>query len=1433
MKAILPSCVRVSFNRNLRNTANSSFQKVSSFVFVILSLLIFGSVKAQVPITYYDFEKNASRTTGELTVEQEVNTGSSVVSKVGSVSSAISYNSGAGIYNGGAASGQCISATDWTTSTTNPSTGANKYYQFSTSSAGFSGLKVAFEAQYNAGLAPKVSVLYSTNGTTFTASTTTPISISASWAPLMYFDLGSAADNAANLTIRIYVYGVSASSTRVDVDNIVLMASNQVSGSKTLLNYASLGLSLLSGSTFNYPWTNFTVTGSGTETILASDINFSGALTVNSGAALNCGSYTVGSGTAYALPSGSFTLNSGGTLRIGATSGITPAGTASGNIQTGARSFSAAANYEYNGSVNQSIGNGLPQNLTGTLTINHTSTSNKYVNLDVARTISNGGTLVLQAGTFANNYNLIMASGSTIWRSEGDMTGSVSGSPALLFTGSSKTATAEVTGTPSTLDLNLNSGATLTLNGAMTMSGNLTLTAGTVSLGTSSMSVGGDITRNGTSQTGLIKATSGTLVMNGNNNQSIPAGAFDGNINNLTINNASNVHSNADLTITNTLTLTAGKLMMKNTTLTLQGGVSYSNGKIDASTGTVVFNSTYGQAVNTAMFNGTNLKNLEIKNSVNVTITGDLTVTNSFALTTGTLYLQGNTLTLNGTFTRTTGVLEAASGTLVFNGTQAQEIPANSIIGYQAGSGSIYKMTIANTAGVKLGSSQKVTSVLTLQSGYLDINSQTLILGGTITGVGTLRGTSASALTIASGSAVGTVSFDQTTDGTTNALGTFLVTSGSATLGSKLHLYIGLNISAGTLDLAAKNLVLKSNATQTAYVAEIKGTLTGGSNVTVERYNPTWSSRRYRLVTSPVLNTTINAAWQEAGKWDGSANNPSSGYGTLITGQQQGTAAKANANGFDFWSAVANSSASIRGYVPGVKEGTWQPLTSTLTPNAFDNHQAYLLFIRGDRSVAAGTTPGAATVRATGTIKQGNFTVSVPSTQGYTLIGNPYASPLDFKAVYDANSTKIKPSFYIWQSALGTGTGGYVLVQPVAPGSSLYETIPGDGTQSTANRLIHSGEGFFVMAATTATSSNTITIKESYKSVTTPTVSVFRQIVTPPAKLYVNLFAGTDNSKVLLDGILSQYNNTPASDTVVTIGEGNLQKTINNNENLSVFQGGTDLILTSGYTPRRGDTLQLRMWNTAVKTYQLELRTLNFASLGLTPVLVDRYLNKATVLSADNAITAYAFSITSDAESKNAFRFFVVFREGNNTLPLVLSSLQAEEKDRAANITWKVANEAGIKAYQLEKSVDAKTFNTLTLVNAKGSAGEETYQCKDAQLSASNYYRVKMIGTGGEVKYSAIVKVQLQQAGEAIGAYPNPVIGTSFSLQLQNKPQGTYTALLYNVTGQVLVSKTIQHTGGSATETVAVDEKLPNGSYYLSVKNTNGEAQIVPVAVQR
>jgi hypothetical protein len=172
-----------------------------------------------------------------------------------------------------------------------------------------------------------------------------------------------------------------------------------------------------------------------------------------------------------------------------------------------------------------------------------------------------------------------------------------------------------------------------------------------------------------------------------------------------------------------------------------------------------------------------------------------------------------------------------------------------------------------------------------------------------------------------------------------------------------------------------------------------------------------------------------------------------------------------------------------------------------------------------------------------------------------------------------------------------------------------------------------------------------------------------------PFKLYVNLSAtGANSETVLLDGVLQQYDATEAGL--------NITKSVNNNENLSIQKSGSDLIMASASEPKAGETLQLRLWNTVNKTYQLEIKTANFEGQGLMAVLVDRYLKTETLLNLNNAVTTYSFSITADVASKDQQRFSIAFKEGV-TLPLSITGLKAELKTTpTVNVQWKLPMKA-------------------------------------------------------------------------------------------------------------------------------------------------------------
>jgi len=270
----------------------------------------------------------------------------------------------------------------------------------------------------------------------------------------------------------------------------------------------------------NFSNTGGTITKSGNASNIVATIVFTknGSQTYTSGGTItNLVNFTVNSGSTLQMAAassvveggGTFTLSSGATIGITSTAGITSSG-ATGNIQvTGTRTYSVGANYTYNGVASQNVGNGFPNNLSGTLT---TDNSGNIVTLDNARTIASGGSIVLTAGTFAVGSNLTMASTFSITRNGGDMTGTPQGSGTynIIYTGNSKTTGSELGGSGlNNLTLNLTSGQTLTLDQSRTVSGTLTMTSGDINTGVNSLTLG-----TGTSSLGSLSRNSGTIIGN-------------------------------------------------------------------------------------------------------------------------------------------------------------------------------------------------------------------------------------------------------------------------------------------------------------------------------------------------------------------------------------------------------------------------------------------------------------------------------------------------------------------------------------------------------------------------------------------------------------------------------------------------------------------------------------------------------------------------------------------------------------------------------------------------------------------------------------------------------------------------------------------------------------------------------------------------------
>ncbi|MCW3122295.1 MAG: hypothetical protein JWQ38_1787 [Flavipsychrobacter sp.] len=576
--------------------------------------------------------------------------------------------------------------------------------------------------------------------------------------------------------------------------NLVINTTGGLTG---MLNFTTGG-NMLNNLTLN------TATGGAA---LASDLAISGLMTLTSG------SLSIVGRTLTLNPTADVSASGTGTLTGSATSNLVVNTTGS---LTGALRFATGTNTLNNFVVNTGAGtgvslgsdlgvNGLVTLTAGTLTLaGHTLTLNPTSNLS--------GTGV---GTITGS-----TSSSLVVKTTGGLTGALRFAAGAGSTLKNLTVNTVSGATTLASDLKIDNLLTLT-SGAMAIANN-TLTFAT----TGNIAAGGTGTITGSALSSLVVNTTGGLT------SALNFTTGSNMLNNLTLNTVTGGLTLAsDLAVSGLMTLTSGSLSIVGRTLTLNPAADVAA----SGTGTLTGSATSNLVVNTTgsltgalrFATGANTLNNFVVNTgagTGVSLGSDLGVSGLVTLTAGTLTLAGHTLTLN-----TAGNL-SGTGAGTITGSTSSSLVVNTIGGltgalrFAAGAGSTLKNLTVNTASgaTTLASDLKIDNLLTLTSGTLAINGNTLTLntGADLSsGTGTLTGSSLSNLVVnTTFSPVSALNFAPGGKLLNNL--TINMGSGSdvITLASNLAVQGMLTLQSGKIKLGANDLAITS-----------AGTVTGGS----------------------------------------------------------------------------------------------------------------------------------------------------------------------------------------------------------------------------------------------------------------------------------------------------------------------------------------------------------------------------------------------------------------------------------------------------------------------------------------------------------------------------------------------------------------------------------------------------------------------------
>lgn len=173
---------------------------------------------------------------------------------------------------------------------------------------------------------------------------------------------------------------------------------------------------------------------------------------------------------------------------------------------------------------------------------------------------------------------------------------------------------------------------------------------------------------------------------------------------------------------------------------------------------------------------------------------------------------------------------------------------------------------------------------------------------------------------------------------------------------------------------------------------------------------------------------------------------------------------------------------------------------------------------------------------------------------------------------------------------------------------------------------------------------------------------------------------------------------------------------------------------------------------------------------------------------SDAWIPMYSPSYKEDG--LNIFEWMLLY-DRTIVVPVTGLRLSATPKNNSVVLDWKTYSENNVKSFEVQKSLNGTSFNSVATVSATNNSNGAQYSFTDPQpVAGENYYRIKSVDVNGNATYSNIVSVKNILVN--ISVYPNPV---THSLHIKGNFHGKTTVHIFDANGRLIKNETLESNG--------------------------------------
>jgi hypothetical protein len=175
-------------------------------------------------------------------------------------------------------------------------------------------------------------------------------------------------------------------------------------------------------------------------------------------------------------------------------------------------------------------------------------------------------------------------------------------------------------------------------------------------------------------------------------------------------------------------------------------------------------------------------------------------------------------------------------------------------------------------------------------------------------------------------------------------------------------------------------------------------------------------------------------------------------------------------------------------------------------------------------------------------------------------------------------------------------------------------------------------------------------------------------------------------------------------------------------------------------------------------------------------------------------------------------------------LAVDLSSFDAKPKNNAVELNWVVTAGSTPKQFEIERSNNGVSFNTVAVVAAGTNLN---YTTSDKHVTTGTwYYRIKTTDINGSIYYSKVLPVRMSiiQGNDAGQFYPSIVTNNIVTFKSNSNISNAIISVL-DINGRIISRQnlpTISAGSAAQLQLAAQNKKLAPGLYMIRISSANG-----------